>query len=133
LAQLEEKTRVIKARVALAKRLTAGLRDFEHRLQLPTIPAGREHAFMMYGLVLRGQDKTPLLNFLEDRGVETRDLMPLLNQPVYRRLFGDLEPRYPVARELNRSGFYIGCHQHMTDADADYVVEQFRAYFRDGR
>jgi dTDP-4-amino-4,6-dideoxygalactose transaminase len=85
---------------------------------------------MLYGLVLRGADKTPLVNFLEDRGVETRDLLPLLNQPVYRSLFGDLEPKYPVARALNRSGFYIGCHQYMTAADADYVVEQFRAFFR---
>ena len=56
--------------------------------------------------------------------------MPLLNQPIYRKLFGDLEPQYPVARVLNRAGFYIGCHPGMTFADVDYVVEQFRAYFR---
>ena len=87
--------------------------------------------YMMYGLVLRDADKKPLVDFLEDRGVETRDLLPLLNQPVYKRLFGDLEPKYPVARALNRSGFYIGCHQGMTGADADYVVEQFRAFFRE--
>ena len=31
---------------------------------------------------------------------------------------------------LNRSAFYIGCHQYMTAGDADYIVEQFRAYFR---
>jgi perosamine synthetase len=130
LAQLEEKDKIVKARVAMARRLTAGLREFEDRLQLPTCPPDRDHAFMLYGLVLRGQDKTELVNFLEDRGVETRDLLPLLNQPVYKRLFGNLEPRYPVARMLNRSGFYIGCHQYMTPDDAGYVVEQFRAFFR---
>ena len=130
LAQLEEKDKIVKARVAMARRLTAGLREFEDRLQLPTCPPDRDHTHMLYGLVLRGEDKTPLLNFLEDRGVETRDLLPLLNQPVYRRLFGDLEPEYPVARALNRSGFYIGCHQYMTAADADYVIAQFRAFFR---
>jgi perosamine synthetase len=130
LAQLEEKDAIWKARAVMARRLTAGLKEFEGRLQLPSCPPDRDHAFMLYGLVLRGQDKTKLVNFLEDRGVETRDLLPLLNQPVYRRLFGDLEPKYPVARELNRSGFYIGCHQYMTAADADYVIEQFRAFFR---
>ena len=130
LAQLEEKAGIVKARQAIAARLSAGLSEFADRLQLPTCPADRDHVYMLYGLVLRGEDKTPLVNFLEDRGVETRDLLPLLNQPVYRRMFGDLEPRYPVARELNRSGFYIGCHQYMTPADADYVIEQFRAYFR---
>ena len=130
LAQLEEKDKIVKARAATARRLTAGLRKFEDRLQLPQCPADRDHAFMAYGLVLRGEDKTELVNFLEDRGVETRDLLPLLNQPVYKRLFGDLESRYPAARMLNRSGFYIGCHGHMTPDDADYVVEQFRAFFR---
>lgn len=132
LAQLEEKAGIVKARTALAWRLSAGLKEFEDRLQLPMCPPDRDHTFMLYGLVLRNKDKTPLVNFLEDRGVETRDLLPLLNQPVYKRLFGDLEPAYPVARALNRSGFYIGCHQYMTPDDADYVVEQFRAFFRQG-
>lgn len=130
LAQLEEKAGIVRARVGMARRLSAGLREFGHRLQLPTCPPDRDHTFMLYGLVLRGEDKTALVNFLEDRGVETRDMLPLLNQPVYRELFGDLEPKYPVARSLNRSGFYIGCHQYMTPADADYVIEQFRAFFR---
>jgi CDP-6-deoxy-D-xylo-4-hexulose-3-dehydrase len=130
LAQLEEKDGIVKARRAMAARLTAGLREFEGRLQLPTCPPDRDHTFMLYGLVLRGEDKKPLVDFLEDRGIETRDLLPLLNQPVYKKLFGDLEPKYPVARALNRSGFYIGCHQYMSAADADYVIEQFRAFFR---
>ena len=129
-AQLEEKDKITKGRATIVRRLTAGLREFEDRLQLPTCPPDRDHAFMLYGLVLRGQDKTGLVNFLEDRGVETRDMMPLLNQPVYKRLFGDLEARNPVARMLNRSAFCIGCHQHMTTDDVNYVVEQFRAFFR---
>ena len=110
--------------------MRAGLKEFEDRLQLQSAPAGRDHSYMLFGMVLRGEDKTPLVNFLEDRGVETRDMLPLLNQPVYKKLFGDLEGKYPVARSLNRSGFYIGCHQYMKAADADYVIEQFRAYFR---
>jgi len=130
LAQLEEKSAIVKARIGMANRLTAALREFEDRLQLPTCPPDRDHTHMLYGLVLRGEDKTALVNFLEDRGVETRDMLPLLNQPIYKKLFGDLEPKYPVARMLNRSGFYIGCHQYMTPGDADYVVEQFRAFFR---
>lgn len=133
LAQLEEKDGIVKARTAMAARLSEGLRPFADRLQLPWCPPGREHTYMLYGLVLRGRDKAPLVNFLEDRGVETRDLLPLVNQPYYRRLYGDLERRLPIARELNRSGFYIGCHQYMSPADADYVVEQFRAFFRRGR
>ncbi|MBI4061194.1 MAG: DegT/DnrJ/EryC1/StrS family aminotransferase [Elusimicrobia bacterium] len=130
LAQLEEKNAIYAARTGMAKRLSEGLRRFEDRLQLPSCPPDREHAFMMYGLVLRDQDKTPLVNFLEDKGIETRDMLPLLNQPVYRKMFGDLERKYPVAKSLNRSAFYIGCHQYMTEDDADYVIEQFRSFFQ---
>jgi perosamine synthetase len=130
LAQLEEKDGIVAARTGMAARLSAGLKDFEGRLQLPFSPPGRDHTFMLYGLVLKNEDKAPLVNFLEDRGVETRDMLPLLNQPVYKKLFGDIESRYPVAKSLNRSAFYIGCHQYMTENDADYVIEQFRAYFR---
>ena len=130
LAQLEEKDGIVAARAGLAARLSAGLKEFEDRLQLPYCPPGRDHTFMLYCLVLKNEDKAPLVNFLEDRGVETRDLLPLLNQPVYKKMFGDLESKYPVAKSLNRSGFYIGCHQYMTENDADYVIAQFREFFR---
>ena len=130
LAQLEEKDGIVARRLVMAARLSEGLRPFADRLQLPWVPPGRDHTFMLYGLVLRGRDKRPLVNFLEDRGVETRDLLPLVNQPAYRKTFGDLEKRLPIARELNRSAFYIGCHQYMSAADADYVVEQFADYFK---
>ncbi len=130
LAQLEEKDGIVAARTGMAKRLSAGLKEFEDRLQLPFCPPDRDHTFMLYGLSLRNEDKAPLVNFLEDRGVETRDLLPLLNQPVYKKLFGDLESKHPVAKHLNRSAFYIGCHQYMSNDDADFVVEQFRAFFK---
>ncbi len=130
LAQLEEKDGIYAARTGMAARLNAGLREFEDRLQLPKGPADRDHSYMLYGLVLRGEDKTPLVNYLEDHGVETRDMLPLLNQPVYKKLFGDIEAKFPVAQSLNRSGFYIGCHQYMTADDADYVIATIRAFFR---
>jgi dTDP-4-amino-4,6-dideoxygalactose transaminase len=129
-AQLERKTELVRARRAIAARLTARLEDLQDVLQLPTIPKGREHVFMLYPLVVRRGAKTPLVDFLESRGVETRDLLPLLNQPVYRRLFGDLEPRYPVARRLNRAAFYVGCHPYMSLKDADYVAHQIHEFFK---
>ena len=94
-----------------------------------TIPTDRDHVFMLYPLVVRDGNKRPLINFLEMNGIETRDLLPLLNQPVYRKLFGDLEPQYPVAQWLNRGGFYIGCHQYIDEAAIQYVTDKFCEYF----
>lgn len=129
LAQIEEKDKIIRARQKNAARLSKGLKDLEDRLQLPTTPPGQDHMFMIYPLVVKSEDKTGLVHFLEDGGIETRDLLPLINQPIYKKIFGDLEPEYPVAARLNRSGFYIGCHQYLSDKDIDRVVERVHAYF----
>ncbi len=129
LPQIANRDAVIKARRANARLLTEGLKDLEDVIQLPAIPEGFEHMFMMYPITLREGDKTGLVNFLEDNRIRTRDLLPLINQPVYRRLYGDLEPRYPVARWLNRCAFYIGCHQYLTSREIAYVVERIHAFF----
>lgn len=130
LGQLDGMGANIRARRGHARYLTEGLRDLEDRIQLPTVPPDRDHMFMMYPIVLRRGSKKGLVHHLEARGVETRDLLPLINQPVYRKLFGDLEPRYPVARWLNRCGFYVGCHQYLARRDLDRIIRAVRGYFR---
>ncbi|MBI5200142.1 MAG: DegT/DnrJ/EryC1/StrS family aminotransferase [Elusimicrobia bacterium] len=129
LAQLEEKDAIIKARKGNAARLTKGLADLSDVLQPPTVPSDREHMFMMYPIVLRDRPKVELVNFLEDRGIETRDLMPLINQPIYRKLFGNLDAKYPVAAWINKGAFYIGCHQYYTPQDLQYVVDTIHEFF----
>jgi dTDP-4-amino-4,6-dideoxygalactose transaminase len=75
-------------------------------------------------------ERAALIQFLEERQIETRYLLPLLNQPVYNELFGDLEPDYPVAANFNRRAFYIGCHAGMTDEEVDHILDCFHTYFR---
>lgn len=133
MGQLEGKDAIIRARQGNAARLTAGLRGLEDRLQLPVIPPDRDHMFMMYPVVLREEPKKGLVNFLEERGIETRDLMPLIRQPIYRKLYGDLSRSYPVAAWLDRCAFYVGCHQFLTRSDLDYVTACIREYMSKGR
>lgn len=130
LAQLERKDEFLLQRRRNAKILTEGLSHLEDRLQLPTIPEGRTHSFMMYPMVLRNQPKSDLVNFLEERKIETRDMLPLLSQPIYRQIFGDIEGEYPVARWINESGFYVGCHPYLKSEELEYVVETVREYFK---
>ena len=130
LAQLEEREPMLAARRGNAAALTAGLADLRDRLSLPPHPAGRDHAYMIYPLRVRGGPavRQALVNFLEESGIEPRDLFPLLPQPVYRAMFGDLTGEYPVATGVAASGFYIGCHPGMTAADLDYVIDRFHAF-----
>ena len=110
--------------------LTSGLADLTRYLQLPSVRAHAEHAWMMYPIIVKdGVDREALLLHLEMAGIETRHLMPLINQPVYRKLFGDLEPQYPVAARINRRGFAIGCHQGLQRRDLEHIVDTFHRYF----
>ncbi len=84
---------------------------------------------MLYGLVTRDGSKQKLVRFLEDRNIETRDMLPLINQPIYKRLYGNLENEYPVVKWINHSGFYIGCHSYMKDKEVEFIVKTFDNYF----
>ena len=130
LAQLEEWETIIAARRANAKSLIRKLAHLDSSLQLPKVRPGSEHSFMMFPIVLRQESKGELVNFLEQNGVETRDMLPLTNQPVYHRLLDWHEDDYSVAKWINQNGFYVGCHQDLTEFDLDYMAELFERFFR---
>lgn len=133
LAQIEDRQPRMTRRQEAANRLTNGLMPFSNYLQLPRAREGAEHGFMFYPLAIidPAVQRNDLILFLEARGIETRYLLPLISQPIYRKLFGNLDAQYPVAAWLNENAFYIGCHPEMSDDDIDYVIEQFRQYFGD--
>jgi perosamine synthetase len=133
-AQLERKAEIVERRKRTAYHYTAGLRDLhaDGSLQTPFVHPSVDHVFMMYPIVTdTPETKTALTQYLEEHGIETRDLLPLLNQPVYHKLFGRrLIDQYPVAKKLDGCGFYIGTHQYITDDDAAYVVDTIKRFFR---
>lgn len=86
---------------------------------------------MMYPIVCLSDDRDALIQHLESNGIETRPMLPLTSQPYIRKMFGaDVEDRYPVAKWINRQGFYVGCHQHLSAEDLAYMGETFRAFYR---
>ena len=130
-AQLERRENTIRKRQENARFLSEALAAFSKELQLPATRSGCEHAFMMYPIVVRSKrfTKRDIVNFLEKNNIETRDMNPLINQPVYVKLFGNLEDQYPVAKSINENGFYIGCHQEITQEERDYIAGKFREFF----
>jgi perosamine synthetase len=131
IAEFEQRGANIARRQAIARRLSSGLSNLQDRLQLPAVRPGAEHVYMFYPLVIRDAAvrRDDLILFLEQRGVETRYLLPLINQPIYRELFGTLDADYPVAAWLNANAFYVGCHPQISDGEVDRMVEAFQDYF----
>jgi perosamine synthetase len=128
LSEFEQWRKNIQTRRDNAAYLTSLLFDVP-ALQLPYIPDGYTHSFMMFPMVAgHGVDREGFLMHLERNGVETRYLLPLLGQPVYQKLFPGLEHQYPVSKRLAKQGFFIGMHQGLTKEDIEYISEVIHAY-----
>ena len=125
LAQLEEAEKNIKTRQENAKRLTAGLESLSYFLQLPT---GKGHTFMFFPILAR-TGKIDLVNHLEANGIETRDLLPIVTQPCYRKMFKNLEADYPNAARIAAKGFYVGAHPLMGKEETDKIVRVIRHFY----
>ncbi|MBR2773642.1 MAG: DegT/DnrJ/EryC1/StrS family aminotransferase [Selenomonadaceae bacterium] len=125
LDQLENKDFIMNTREANARYLTENLQDVQEYLQLPWYPDYVTHSFMMYPIAIRKDapfTRRDLTQWLEKNNIETRPMMPLLNQPIYKKLFGDLEKDYPVAEWINHYGFYVGCHHGLERAQLDKII-----------
>ena len=135
-AQLEVADISFKKRRDNALYLLKKLEPLSQYIQLPTQVEGADHVYMMFPLVLK-QDvkfkKVALVNFLETEGIETRDMLPLIKQPMIKKMFGIEKGQYPVADWVNENGFYIGCHPKMGKAELDYIVETLTAFFIKGK
>ncbi|MBI2443476.1 MAG: DegT/DnrJ/EryC1/StrS family aminotransferase [Candidatus Levybacteria bacterium] len=130
LAQIRELKENVKKRRENAAYLFKGLSDLQEFLQFPKERKEAIHTYMFFPIIVRdGVSREDLVYFLEERKIETRFLLPLLSQPVYRSIFGDLESKYPVATHLSHSGFYVGCHPGLTKKNLDTIIHIFHQYF----
>lgn len=130
IAQLENWKDIIKKRQLNAQYLTKNLAKWSRHIKLPQIRERNNHAFMLYPILILDPkiSRKAFTEYLEISGIETRYLMPLLNQPLYIKLFGDLENKYPVAKNINKNGFIIGCHQDLDIKQLDHIVNVFGQY-----
>lgn len=128
--QLNSIKKDIQIRQKNAKYLTNNLNHLKDFIQLPFVPNDRQHAFMMYPILVKSKkiSRDKLIHYLESQGIETRLLLPLLNQPVIKSMWGDQQKNYPVADNLNKKAFYIGCHPELTKNNLDYIVNQIEHF-----
>jgi perosamine synthetase len=99
-------------------------------IQLPHIHPKATHSYMLFGIVcLQVGVRDKLIQFLEENGIMTRYAMPLLNQPVTKKLFGNLQADYPVSDWLIKQAFLIGIHPNLTQVDIKYISKKFHEFY----
>lgn len=131
LGQLENREFIMDTRKANAKYLTEALQDVQKYLQLPYYPEYVDHSFMMYPIVVKRDapfTREDIIKQLESNNIETRPMLPLLCQPIYKQIFGDIEKDYPVAEWIDHSGFYVGCHHGLAREQLDKIVNVIKGF-----
>lgn len=126
LGQLERVDEIMGARHKNANYLIKGLEPVEKYIQLPRHPENIEHTYMMFPILVKPESpktKNEIVKYLESQNIETRPMLPLLNQPIYKEIFGDIEKNYPNAEYIDNNGFYIGCHHGLGKEELDREIE----------
>lgn len=121
----------LKKRQKNAAYLIKGLSDLEDKglLCLPHIHPKATHSYMLFGIVCTGNVRNDLMVFLEKNHIMTRYAMPLLNQPIVEKLYGNIQKKYPISELFIKYAFLIGIHSELTKEDLDYVIKKFHEYY----
>ena len=125
LAQLEDYQKMIDQRNINAFILTKKLEYLSRYIVLPRVRFDTQHAWMMYPMLV--ERKKELTEWLEENGIETRDMLPLINQPCYKGMWNPDD--YKRAQIVDKCGFYVGVHQDLTIEDLDYIADKIGEFY----
>lgn len=127
LGQLATWEDMIDRRRRNARILSDALHALQDFVTLPQVAQRSTHSWMMYPIVVPPEHKWRLIEYLEQDGIETREMVPLTNQPVYQEWID--EDDYPVAKWVNEGGLYVGCHQELGDSDMKRIAASIGDYY----
>jgi len=129
LAQLKRIDWIIQKRQENVEYLNKGLEDFSRLIQLPLYSS--EISYLAYPMVIKKPgviSRKKLRNELRKKGIETRPLFGCIptQQPAYSYLREKYIGKLPNAEYIGLNGFYVGCHQYLSQEDLDHVIFCFR-------
>lgn len=132
----EKSENIIAAERSLAfLRIRDALASFSEWIQQPGFT--RDDSPLFYPLLCRNEMTCAGLGeAFEKAGIETRPLMPLLTQKIvldYLAKQGKSPADFPVAADLCRRAFIIGCHLDIGPAEADLIRRTAEVYFTENR
>ena len=136
-AQLEKFPSFVERRKYNFNRLKEGLSSLEDKLILPEAERNSDPSWFGFMITVKDVDKSDLVQYLEDKGVQTRMLFAgnILKQPCFDeirkdsskyRVIGDLK----TTDEIMNNTFWIGVYPGMTDDKLDYMIETIKSYFK---
>lgn len=128
LSQLEKVEWIIRKRRENVRYLNKALEKHGNILQLPEY--SEEVSYLAYPIIIKKPSlisRKELRTKLREEGIETRPLFGCIptQQPAYSHLKKRYNKKLPNAEYLGLNGFYIGCHQYLTEDDLRYINKIF--------
>lgn len=116
-------------RIEVARQYDAAFADLAPHVTHPPRSSKERCVYHLYMLLAERRDE--LLKFLNDKGVEAKIHYPtpLHLQPASKHLgykLGD----FPVAERQAKMLVTLPVHQHLSQAEVEYVIETFRRFYR---
>ena len=135
-AQLEKFPSFVERRKYNFNRLKEGLKSVEDKLILPEAEKNSDPSWFGFIITVKDDiDKSDLVQYLEDKGVQTRMLFAgnILKQPCFDELRKD-SSKYRVIGDLKttdkimNNSFWIGVYPGMSDEKLDYMIDCIKNY-----
>ena len=132
--QLKKSAEIILRRQENVKLLNSRLEKYGYAFQLP--PLSTDYSYLAYPMLIKdktGIKRKVLRAFLESKGIESRPLFGCIatQQPAYAYLAEAYRGRLINAEYVGENGFYIGCHQYLSEEDIQYVGDVFDAFMEE--
>jgi CDP-4-dehydro-6-deoxyglucose reductase, E1 len=118
----------LRIRAENAKYWLGELKIFEDYFILPKVTPNGKHVWHHFPLTIRPGspfNRTMLMEFLESRGIETRQISAgnITEQPVFSQLDGRIAGELPNAKLIMRNSFQWGNHQGVGEMERELVID----------
>ncbi len=128
LQQLKKINANIKTRRANAKYWLSRLKQFEDFLILPEATKGANHVWQVFPMTVKPDapfSKNEIVNYLKEKGVETRPLQSgnMVDHPSAKLYKHRTHDNLPNARLASKNGFFFGNFPQMTKEMRQYIAE----------
>ena len=115
-------------RISNAKRYDEAFVDMGEFIRIPRRRPGVRHVYHLYMIRVKRRDE--LLAYLHRKGVEAKIHYPIpLHLQNAAQYLCYKEGDFPVCEEDSRTIITLPAHQHLSDDEVDYVIEQVRSFY----
>lgn len=87
-----------------------------------------QHSWMFYPVLLKAGSRDKLLAYLRERGIESREAMPLINQPAFKDLYK--KGSCPNAENWTKNGLLLPLHPLLKEKDVEFICKTVKGFFR---